>query len=193
MNTNIRELVMKNRSCRRFKEDRRITEKDLLDLIELARFSASGANRQPLKFILSHDRETKNLIFPKLAWAGYLTDWDGPVEGERPSAYIVILLDTEISSNPFVDHGIMAQSMLLGATERGLGGCMLMAIDRDALRKDLSIPERYEILMVVALGEPAEKIVLEDLKGDDIRYYRDDDDIHHVPKRPISELVINFR
>jgi nitroreductase len=193
MQRDIRELVMLNRSCRRFVEDRSVDREELLELVELARYSASGANRQPLKFILSHEKEMNDLIFPKLAWAGYLTDWEGPAAGERPSAYVIILLDTAISDNPFVDHGIMAQSMLLGAREKGLGGCMLMAIDKDALRKDLAIPERYEILMVVAIGKPGEKIILEDVKGDDIRYYRDDDDVHHVPKRPISELVVAFR
>ncbi len=192
MTRDLKELVIANRSCRRFIQSHEITLDELMELVELARFSASGANRQPLKFILSHEKKTNDLIFPKLAWAGYLTDWDGPEEGERPSAYIVILLDTGISSNPFVDHGIMAQSMLLGATEKGLGGCMLMAIDKIALRKDLSIPERYEILMVVAFGKPGEKIVLEDLKDDDIRYYRDGKGVHHVPKRPLSELVLDI-
>ena len=120
-----------------------------------------------------------------------MRSWSGPAEGERPSAYIVILGDTEISKSSGCDHGIAAQSIMLGATERGLGGCMIGSIKRDALRETLEIPERYEIQLVLALGKPAETVVLEDVGPDgDIKYYRDDEDVHHVPKRPLDELIL---
>ena len=128
----------------------------------------------------------------KPVWAGYLSDWSGPAEGERPAAYIVILGDTELRKTFGCDHGIAAQSIMLGATERGLGGCMIGSIDRDALRQVLDIPERYEILLILALGKPAETVVLEDVgPGGDIKYYRDEEDVHHVPKRTLGELIIH--
>ncbi|MGD8968485.1 MAG: nitroreductase family protein [Anaerolineae bacterium] len=124
-------------------------------------------------------------------WAGYLKDWAGPAEGERPAAYIVILGDTEIRKNFGCDHGIAAQSIMLGATERGLGGCMLGALDTRGLREALSIPDRYDILLALALGKPKETVVLEETGPDgDIKYYRDEDGVHHVPKRPLEELIL---
>jgi nitroreductase len=187
----LEELIRKNRSYRRFRQDISVKVETLRELVALARFSASGANRQPLKFILSCDPEMNADIFPHTCWAGYLKDWSGPAGGERPAAYIVILGDTDINKSFGCDHGIAAQSIMLGATEWGLGGCMLGAIDRDGLRQALNIPEQYEILLVLALGKPKETVVLEDVGPDgNIKYYRDDKDVHHVPKRPLDELIL---
>jgi nitroreductase len=187
----LQDLIRQNRSYRRFHQDATIDIEILRQLVELARLSASGANRQPLKFVLCCARETNEHIFPHTRWAGYLKDWSGPEEGERPAAYIVILGDTEISQTFGCDHGIAAQSIMLGATERGLGGCMLGALDKDGLREALNIPERYEILLALALGKPKETVVLEDTGADgDIKYYRDASDVHHVPKRPLDELIL---
>ncbi|MCL7414031.1 MAG: nitroreductase family protein, partial [ANME-2 cluster archaeon] len=136
----IKELIQRNRSYRRFHQEEAIAPETLRDLIDLARYSASGANLQPLKYILSCESTQNDLIFPNLAWAGYLKDWDGPAEGERPPAYIIILCDTDISSSAGVDHGIAAQSILLGAVEMGLGGCIIGSIERDRLRQALDIP-----------------------------------------------------
>ncbi len=187
----IRDLVLKNRSIRRFYEHEPVPMATLRELIDLARLSASAANRQPLKYILSNEPEKNALILPHLSWAGYLTDWDGPEKGERPSAYIVILADTEISAQYWCDHGIASQSILLGAVEREFGGCIFGAIDHDALRKDLKIPIQYEILLVIALGKPKEKVALETVGPDgDIKYWRDDNQVHHVPKRTLDEIII---
>ena len=187
----LKELITKCRSYRRFYEDHRIDEATLLDLVELARRSASGANKQPLKFILSCTREKNDLIFSCCQWAGYLTDWDGPVPGERPSAYIIILGDTQVSQGTGCDQGIAAQSMLLGAVEKGLGGCMIGSVKRDDLRKALAIPERYQVVLVVALGKPKEEVVLETTGPEgDIKYYRDANGVHHVPKRPLDDLIV---
>ncbi|MGI6277074.1 MAG: nitroreductase family protein [Brevefilum fermentans] len=185
-------LVKKSRSYRRFNENHQIDRKLLFELVELAQYSPTGSNLQPLKFWLSNSPEMNNQIFPQLAWAGALETWDGPEEGERPSAYIIILNDNEIRKSPGIDHGIAAQSIMLGAAEKGLGGCMVGSIKREALQKILNIPEQYEILLVLALGKPTEKVVTEPIGEDgDIRYYRDDDDVHHVPKRSLKELIIN--
>ncbi len=187
----LRELVEKNRSYRRFHEEIPVKIDTLKKLVELARLSASAANLQPLKYILSCDSEKNTLIFPTLHWAGYLTDWPGPSEGERPSAYIVVLGDTDVCKAFGCDHGIAVQSMLLGAAEMGLGGCMFGSIERDLLRKSIGIPERFEILLVVALGKPKEKVVIETTASDgDIKYWRDEEGVHHVPKRPLNEIII---
>ncbi|MCE5259166.1 MAG: nitroreductase family protein [Chloroflexi bacterium] len=188
-----RDLVLRNRSYRRFDQGVAIERSTLEELVDLARCSASAANRQPLKYILSVDAERNAVIFSTLAWAGYLKDWGGPAEGERPSAYIVILLDRDVSANAGCDHGIAAQTILLGACERGLGGCMLGAIQRDDLRKLLKIPVRYDILLVVALGQPVEVVALEEMPTDgDIKYYRTSDMVHHVPKRALRDIILDL-
>lgn len=187
----LEELIRKNRSYRRFHQDFPIPLETLRALVDLARQSASGANLQPLKYILSSDPQTNARIFPHTRWAGYLKDWGGPVEGERPTAYIVILNDTAIRKDAGCDHGIAAQSIMLGATERGLGGCMIGSIDRDGLRQALEIPEQFEILLVLALGKPKEQVVLEEVGPDGaIKYYRDAEGVHHVPKRSLWDLIV---
>lgn len=187
----IRDLILKNRTYRRFFQEVPVDRKTLEELVDLARLSSSGGNLQSLKYRLSWEKEQNRLIFPHLRWAGYLKDWDGPEEGERPAAYIVMLADKEISSNHFWDHGIACQSILLGACEKGLGGCMFGAVDREGLRQTLQIPERYEILLVIALGKPKETVVLEKV-GDDgnIRYWRDENQVHHVPKRSLQDIIL---
>ncbi len=187
----IRDLIIRNRSYRRFEKSKQINEQTLRQLVDLARLSASAANLQPLRYILSCRKETNDLIFPHLAWAGYLKDWPGPGEGERPAAYIIILGDTQISKSFGQDCGIAAQSILLGATERGLGGCMVGSIQRDALRQSLDVPERYEILLAVALGRPKEQVVIDQShRESDIKYWRDGKDVHHVPKLSLDDIII---
>jgi len=188
----IEELVRRNRSYRRFYENRVIEKETLQELINLARLSPSSANLQPLKYIISNTPEKNSLIFPCLAWAGYLKEWPGPQEGERPSAYIIILGDTEITRNFGCDHGIAAQSILLGATEQGLNGCILGSVQREKLSKSLNIPGRYEILLVVALGTRRETVVLEEVSNNDIKYWRDEKGVHHVPKRSLSEIILEL-
>lgn len=186
----IRDLIIKNRSYRRFDESVSISTEQLLAWLELARFSGSASNKQPLKYILSNQPETNEKIFECLAWAGALKDWDGPEEGERPTAYIIILRDRNLTNNAGVDPGIAAQSILLGAVEDGFGGCMLGAVNRPKLDANLGILDNYETMLVLALGKPNETVILEDLEpGGDIAYYRDTQDHHHVPKRTLDELI----
>jgi nitroreductase len=189
----IRDLICKNRSYRRFFQDEPIGREVLEELVDLARLSSSGANLQSLNYILVNEPERNRLIFPHLKWAGYLKDWAGPHEGERPAAYIVILNDREISANFFWDHGIACQSILLGACEKGLGGCMFASVDRTSLRAALQIPDRYELLLVIALGKPKETVVLEEVgETEDIKYWRDAAGVHHVPKRKLAELILRL-
>jgi len=188
----IEDLVRKTRSCRRFFEDHQITTDTLMNLVDLARLSASGGNLQPLKYILSNEKEKNEVIFPKLTWAGYLKDWDGPEKGERPSAYIVVLGDKSITENFGCDHGIASQNIMLGATNMGLGGCIIGFVNRKGLKKDFHIPDHFEILHVIALGKPKEKIVIDSVGSDgDIKYWRDKSEVHHVPKRPLKEIIIS--
>lgn len=189
----IRELVLKNRSYRRFYQNEKIERTLLEELVDLARLSSSGANLQPLKYVLSNEPDKNEIIFRHLKWAAYLKDSNGPEEGEKPSAYIIVLGDKEISGNFFWDHGIACQSILLGACEKGLGGCMFGSVDKKGLAEKLDIPERYEILVVIALGKPKEKVVLEDLnETGDIKYWRDENGVHHVPKRKLKDIILDI-
>ena len=187
----IRDLIIKNRSCRRFHQEVAVERQTLVELVDLARLSPSAGNLQPLKYILSCEREKNALIFPHLAWAGYLTDWPGPAEGERPSAYIIILGDKRLSKSSGCDHGIAAQSIPLGAREKGLGGCIHASAKVAELRKAVGIPARYEVLLVLSLGKPKETVVVDELGADgDIKYWRDKDGVHHVPKRSLDDIII---
>lgn len=185
-------LVRLSRSYRRFDETHWIDGKILRELIALAQYAPTGNNIQPLKFWLSNTPEMNAKIFPYLGWAASLKDWHGPEKGERPSAYIIILGDTEIQSVFGVDHGIAAQTILLGAAERGLGGCIIGSARRKGLQGELKIPDQYQALLVLALGKPAEMVVTEPfIPGGDIHYYRDLDEVHHVPKRDLNELILH--
>jgi nitroreductase len=187
----IAELVQSNRSCRRFDEHHAVSSQTLLELIDLGRLSASAANLQPLKYIYACSPGINERIFSCLKWAGYLDTWPGPAEGERPGAYIVILQDTQISQRVDCDHGIAAQSILLGAREKGLAGCMIAAVNRPGLSTALEIDDHYKILLVLAIGKPREHAIIEPVdKDQDIRYWRDGNGNHHVPKRSMEEIIV---
>jgi nitroreductase len=188
----VKDLVTKNRSYRRFYHDKPVTKKQLEDLVDLARLSPSTANLQPLKFVISCTPKKNEMIFSCLAWAGYLKDWPGPEEAERPAGYIIILGDTEIMRDFSCNHGIAAQSILLGATEMGFGGCMIGSIQRKRLAELLRIPDRYEILLVLAIGEPKERVVITEAKDGEIKYWRDANKTHHVPKRSLNEIILDL-
>ncbi|MFC1918400.1 nitroreductase family protein [Chloroflexota bacterium] len=181
----IKDLIMKNRSCRRFYQETIIELEILKELVDLARLSASGSNSQPLKYILSYESHRNGLIFQNISLAG------NPSEGERPSAYIVVLGDTKIRESFGCNHGIAAQSILLGARDKGLGGCIIGAIKRDELRQSLSILPQYEILLVIALGKPKETVIIEAVSKDgNVQAWWDDNGVRHVPKRSLDEIII---
>ncbi len=186
----LKDLVRRSRSYRRFDASVPVGEDTLRGLVGLAREAPSAANRQPLKYGLSCAPERNEMIFQTLRWAAYLKEWEGPKPGERPAAYIVIALDKKIAFNADVDAGIVAQTILLGAVEMGLGGCILANFQKKALEEAIGMPKDLSTLLVIALGKPAEKIVLEGLPGDgSIKYYRDESDVHHVPKRDVKDLI----
>jgi len=188
---NFNELAKKNRSYRRFDEQFAIARETLVELISLTRYVASGRNSQPLKYVLSNDPDLNEQVFSTLSWAGYLKEWPGPEKGERPTAYIIVLLDKNISDHYFCDDGIAIQNILLGAVEKGLGGCIIRSINKPLLKTILDIQNHFEIIEVVALGKPVEKVVITDVGEDgDIKYYRDENGVHYVPKRSLDELIV---
>ncbi len=189
---NLKDLVLKNRSYRRFDESISIEYKTLESFIELARVSATGGNRQPLKFLIYNTPESCARVFPYLTWASYLTSWPGPNKGERPTAYIIVLGDKTITENFGVDHGIAAQSIMLGAVEAGFGGCMIQSIKREELSTEIKLPDKYEILLTLALGKPVENVIIDPIKDNDVKYWRDDNKLHHIPKRSLKELIIKI-
>ncbi len=185
------DIVRRSRSYRRFDQSVAIERATLEELVDIARFCPSGINRQPLKYFLSSDEPTNAKVFDNLAWAGYLKEWPGPVAGERPAGYIIILKDGQVAENAGCDHGIAAQTILLAAVEMGWGGCMIGSVKRAALAGVLELPEQYEIMLVVALGKPIEEVVIDDVDGDgDIKYWRDEQQVHHVPKRSLAEVIV---
>lgn len=187
----LKDLLKKNRSYRRFYNDKKITRDQLKELIELARLTPSAANLQPLKYILISEEEMNKKVYETLNWAGYLKDWDGPIEGERPAGYIIMLRDKSITQKQSVDEGISAQTICLGAVEQGLGCCIIASINRTKLTENLNIDHNFDIALVIALGYPKENVIIEDAKEDgSIKYYRDNKGNHYVPKRSVNELII---
>ncbi|MFN8257813.1 MAG: nitroreductase family protein [Bacteroidales bacterium] len=193
----IKDLLKLNRSYRRFYEHEEISMEVLKELVEFAILSPSPRNLQALKFVLNNQAEVNERIFPTLAWAGYLADWDGPQEGERPSAYITILADKTVSSDFVKDYiqcaaGIVTQSILLGCAEKGIGGCIIASIQRKKLMEILGISDNFEILLVLALGIPKEKVIIAEIpENGSIKYWRDENQVHYVPKRKSEDIIIN--
>lgn len=188
------DLLKQDRSYRRFDESFKVDTSSLKKLVELTRYCASGRNLQPLKYYIVNDEEKCNRIFPLLKWAGYLTDWDGPENGERPSAYLIQCLDTNLTKNYLCDDGLQLQTITLGATALGLGGCIIKSFNTVKLKEVLGLSKNLSPLYVVAIGKPVEKVLIEELKDDGeegIKYYRTPDSVHHVPKRSLDDLLIN--
>lgn len=189
----LKELILKNRTYRRFYQEEKVSKETLKEVIELARLTSYGGNRQALRYVLSAEEKVNGLIFKNLKWAEYLSDWSGPQEGEKPSAYIVMLLDKRITKNCLWNHGLAAQSILLGLTEKGLGACQFNNILRAPLATCLNLPDDYEILMVIALGKPKESVIIDDMDDNgDVKYWRDGQGVHHVPKRKLDDLIIEI-
>ena len=187
-------LIKKTRTVRRFREEQRISPSMLEDLLEAARLGGSARNSQPLRYLPVTDKGLKEQLFPLLGWAGFLSNWPGPAPGERPGAYIICLRDRQASRLPdnevYCDLGIASQNLLLRATEMGLAGCRIGSFSRTKLSTIFSLPPRYAPLLVIALGLPAEQVVLETAApDDDLRYRRDDQGIHHVPKLPLEQII----
>lgn len=161
-------------------------------LVDLARHCASAGNKQPLKYIISTNEQKNEEIFSCLGWAAYLTHWKGPEKDEQPAGYIVVMGDKNVADKFWCDHGIAAQTILLGARDKGLAGCMFGAINIKKLGRFLNIEENLEVKLVIALGKPVETIEIDQLgENGDIKYFRDENQVHHVPKRKLSDLIVS--
>ena len=186
----LKDLVLKCRSYRRFYQDVAIDNGTLRELVDLARYSASAINRQPLKYILSSSPEKNALIFSTSALGRTLKTWPGPDEGERPAGYIIILGDKEISANFGWTMELPRRRFFWEQWRRDWAAACWEQW-KGKLRQLLNIPGRYEILLVVALGKPKEKIILETMKStDSYDYWRDKDEGHHVPKRKLNDIIV---
>ncbi len=185
-----KELLKEDRCVRRYDEARRIDGEVLESLVRLVRYCASGRNLQPLRYRIVSSAEECAEVFPALKWAGYLPDWDGPEEGERPSAYLIQCLDTDLTQNLLCDDGIQLQALTLGAKTLGIGCCIIKSFNVLTIKERLHLPENMKPLYVLAMGYPVEKVVIDDIKDDDVKYWRDSNGIHHVPKRKAEDLII---
>jgi nitroreductase len=188
----LKDLLKKNRSYRRYDESYPLKKETLAELVELTRLCPSATNLQPLRYFLSVEPAVNAVILENTGWARLLGPSGTPQEGERPSGYIIILGDKRLTQNFWCDHGIAAQTILLGSVEIGLGGLIIGSVNKDGLQKALGIPEYYEIMLVIAIGKPIEKVVIEEIPPDgSYKYWRDEQKVHHVPKRPLSELIVD--
>lgn len=189
----LRQLMMSDRTVRRFQEDRKVSVETLEKLVELTRYCPSGRNAQPLRYFVIISEEIREKVYPLLKWAGYFQDWDGPEKGERPAAYLIQCLDTHYGKDCLCDDGLQLEAITLGMRTLGLGGCIIKAFNAPKLAEILSLDDRYTPRYVLALGYPAEEVKIEDMSLDDdadFKYFRTPDGVHHVPKRPLEQLII---
>ncbi|MDE5871589.1 MAG: nitroreductase family protein [Muribaculaceae bacterium] len=192
----LRRLIINDRTVRRFRENEAVSYETLEHLVELTRYCHSGRNAQPLRYIAVCDADMRKKVFPTLKWAGYFKDWDGPEEGERPTAYLIQCLDTHYGKECLCDDGLQLEAICLGMRTLGLGGCIIKAFNAPMLSELLKLDARYQPRYVLAIGYPAEEVRIEDMSGEedaDFKYYRTADGVHHVPKRPLAELFIHGR
>lgn len=187
----IKEIAKKSRSYRRFDNTQKISQETLIDIIDTTRYAPSARNGQTLKYIPVVDNSKCAEIYSTLKWAGYLTDWDGPIQAERPTAYIIIVHDKALGAYNAIDTGLCAELINLAANEKGLGCCLIGAYNKQELEHIIGISsESYDSVLVVALGRPVENIIIEPMKDNNIRYWRDENKTHHVPKREINSIII---
>ena len=189
---NVYDAVMKRRTIRKFQQ-KEVSSDILAKLIDCARVAAYGANVQPLKFAVISGGKLPEKIYPLTKWAGYLSD-GAPKEGERPQAYIAVLGDSSIKPNKMfeVDAGAAVTTMMLEAVELGLGTCWLGAIQREDIKKLLSLDQQLEVVYLLAVGYPAQESRMTDMRDGDVRYFVDGDGTVNVPKRSMDEVFIKI-
>ncbi len=185
----IRELIEKTRSYRRFDNTAPLSRETLLELLDTARLTPSGANLQSIRFLPVTERAEVDFVTEHARWAAYLTDWQGPSKDEAPTAWVLLLSPSEAPC-PEIDLGITAQTILISASALGYGGCMFLSIDRSAIAERFGIDGSMRIDLAVALGVPSETVLVKEIaQGDDLRYYRDGLDRHIVPKLSLADRL----
>lgn len=183
-------LVHTTRSFRRFLENYPVTETFMKEWVDSAHLTASAGNKQPLRYHIVSGKEQCAALYPALSWAAALPDWDGPKEGERPTGYIVMAVSKDTFKGELwrFDTGIAAQTIMLCSTEEGFGGCMVLSFDHAEVKKILDMPEDLEPVMVLALGRPIEDIRLVEAENGNTTYYRDEHQVHYVPKLKLEDI-----
>ena len=189
-----KDIVKASRSYRGYDESYRFSREELEDFVDCARFAPSSVNAQPFRYYLVWEKEEIDRIQPLTGWAKALPQIDLPHPGKCPTAFIIICQDLNLGASiPRYqkDVGIVAQTMILAAAEKGLGGCMIGSFNAGAVKEELKLADNLTPVLVVAFGKPAEKIVLTEInEGESIYYYRDENDVHYVPKRKLSDILI---
>ncbi len=190
----LKDLVLKNRSYRGYDESRKITREELLELVEYARLCPSSINKQPFKYRLVYEEAEVEAIRKIVKWASGLPELTLPHPGMHPTAFIVVCLDKtrgETVERYQKDVGIVSQTILLAAVEKELGGCMIGNYSQLAVKEALNLSETTPPLLVIALGKPIEEVVLTEVcAGESVAYYRDENDVHYVPKRKLEDIIL---
>ena len=183
----LNKLLRRNRSYRGYDTKFEVRTDQLRRIIETATLCPSARNQQVLRFrpVLTDESDK---VLKHIRLGGALPELHLPFPDTEPRAFVVICSVVEESKYVDIDLGIVAQTMLLQATELGLGGICIGAFDHKEIREELNLP--YEPLLVIAFGRPAEHIELVECgEGDNLTYYRNDG-IHYVPKIRVDELII---
>lgn len=181
------DLIISRRTVRQYKQ-KQILKDILQKIVNAGRLAPSAANSQPLEFIAVNRKDVCKKIFPCLKWAAYIAPRGNPEPGKEPTAYIVTLVNKKIKTKGYQwDVGASNENMILTGWEQGIGSCWLLSVDRNEVRKILSIPPQYLIDSVLALGYPDENPVAEDME-DSIKYWKDEEGRLHVPKRKLEDI-----
>lgn len=183
-------LVRQARSHRRYSHSAAISRDTVTQLVDIARNIPSAMNAQPLRYRIVTDAQECDAIFQCTNWAQGLRTGPAPTPQERPSAWIVIVsVPTKI--DPGIDIGIAAQTINLAAAAAGYRTCMLLSIDRVKIRQVLNLPADAKIELLISVGKPGEQVAIEELAADSqMPYWRTPDQVHHVPKRRLADVII---
>lgn len=183
----IYDAILSRRSIRRFQQ-KPIDEEILKILINAARLAPSAANLQPLKYFIVTKENLLLKIFETISWAGYIKPKWKPGIKERPTAYIVILVEDIKNKYYQRDVGLATENIVLTAEEYNIGSCIICKIDKERIQKILKIPNSVYVDSVIALGYKAEKVVVEDYNNS-VKYWRDENEVLHVPKRKLEDII----
>lgn len=186
-NASLETLLKRNRSYRGYDHSHVVTKEELVRMVETVCWVGSGMNAQPLRFHLVTG-EAATAVHPLVKLGAALPEEHLPHAGEEPSAYIVICSVQPESRVVDMDLGIAAQSILLKATEMGLGGIFILNFNAEVLQKTLALA--LKPLAVLGVGKPSERIFLMPChEGDSLDYYRKDG-VHFVPKLQVEDLLV---
>ena len=186
----VMEKLLTRRTYRRF-EQKAVPQEVVDDIVEALRLSSSGANRQAVRLVVVRSPELVAKVQPLVKWAGYLPPEQGtPKAGEQPTLYVAVVQDTSIQGDLNTDTGIALANMTLAAWDKGVGSCIMGAINKPALSELLGIAEPEKLAFMVAFGYPAHQAHIVPMTEETgIRYYLDADRSYCVPKRSKEELA----